>query len=94
MPRPQTNPQELVLPPEIDPNKLPRHSTRPQLAQIHQRYYGPLSPRTLEAWNLPWRDVGGRAVCPTMDFLAEAQRRFDASPVIRGGRRNTTQRAA
>jgi hypothetical protein len=94
MPRPQTDPPRLVPPPEFDPLKLPRHCTRQQLAEIHRHYFGPLSPRTLEAWDLSWRYVAGRAVCPTMEFVAEAQRRFDASPVIRGGRRNATQRAA
>jgi hypothetical protein len=67
-------------------DRLPRYATRKQLSQIHHQYFGPLSARTLESWPLAWRVVNGRAVAELREFLAEAQRRFDEAPVIRGGR--------
>ncbi len=94
MPRPGTNLEPIVWPPEPDPEKLPRNGDRALLARIHQQYYGPLSPRSLEAWPLEWRRVNGRAVAEVRAFLAEAQRRFDAAPVIRGGRRPATEQHA
>ena len=93
MPRPMSNPEQLNLPPEPDPAKLPRYGDRRFLARLHCHYYGHQSPRTLEAWPLPWRIVNGRAVTEVRAFLAEAQRRFDAAPVIMGGRRNPTRKA-
>lgn len=87
MPRPMSTPQPLDLPAEPDLNKLPRFGTRVQLAEIHTKYFGPISHRTLEDWPLGWRRVGGRAVASVLEFLNEAQRRFDAAPVVRGGRR-------
>lgn len=89
MPRPMSNPEPLILPPEPDPDRLPRYADRPTLARIHQHYFGPQSPRTLEAWPLAWRRVNGRAVSEVRAFLIEAQRRFDAAPVVMGGRRAT-----
>jgi hypothetical protein len=87
MPRSSISDQPLPLPPEPDPDKMPiRYGDRQQLSQIHTKYWGKLSPRTLEKWPLDWRIVGGRAVSPVSEFIAEAQRRFDAAPVIRGGR--------
>jgi hypothetical protein len=94
MPRPTSSPEPLVLPPEPDPAKFPNYGDRRLLARIHHQYYGPLSPRTLEAWPLEWRIVNGRAVTAVRAFLAEAQRRFDAAPVIRGGRRSATDQHA
>jgi hypothetical protein len=87
MPHPMVRPEPLVLPPEPDPEKLPRYADRQTLARIHTFYFGPESPRTLEAWPLMWRRVNGRAVSEVRAFLAEAQRRFDAAPVLMGGRR-------
>jgi hypothetical protein len=83
----------LVLPPEPDPEKIPiRYGSREQLSEIHHRYYGPLSPRSLErGWGLQWKVVNGRAVAEVRQFLAEAQRRFDAAPMVRGGHRPTTE---
>jgi hypothetical protein len=69
-----------------DTEKLPRYADRRQLAALHTQYFGPLSPRTLEVWPLAWRTVNGRAVASVEEFLAEAQRRFDAAPAVRGGR--------
>jgi hypothetical protein len=83
----------LELPPEPDLERLPRYAARLQLAEIHQHYYGPISFRTLETWPLVWRRVNGRAVAEVRAFLAEAQRRFDAAPVIRGGRNDRTAAA-
>jgi hypothetical protein len=83
-----SRPELLVLPPELDPESLPRFSDRVTMAAIHRHYYGPQSPRSLQNWPLDWRIVNGRAVAETRAFLAEAQRRFDASRVIaRGGQR-------
>ncbi len=79
------------LPPNPDPDRLPLYGDRRQLAQIHTQYFGPISNRTLEDWPLEWRRVNGRAVSEMRAFLAEAKRRFDAAPVIRGGR-DTGQR--
>ena len=93
MPRPMSLLPALELPPEPDLTKLPRYGDRRQLAQIHNQYFGPLSNRTLEAWPLDWRRVNGRAVAEVRAFLAEAQRRFDAAPVIRGGRNHHRQAA-
>jgi hypothetical protein len=86
MPRPQNNALPLSLPAEPDLEKLPRYGDRRQLAQIHEQYYGRISPRTLESWPLPWRISNGRAVAETRAFLIEAQRRFDAAPTVFGGR--------
>jgi hypothetical protein len=85
---------ELSFPPTPDPDRLPRYGDRRQLAAIHTRYFGPQSHRTLECWPLDWRIVNGRAVAEVRQFLAEAQRRFDAAPVIRGGRSTLSDRMA
>jgi hypothetical protein len=85
----------LSLPAQSDPDLMPiRYGDRHQLAFIHQRYYGPLSSRTLEAWNLQWRRVNGRAVADVRAFLAEAERRFNDAPVVMGGRRTPAHRQA
>jgi hypothetical protein len=96
MARPTSQLRPLVLPADPDPDRMPiRFGDRPQLSEIHERYFGPCSPRTLERWPLTWRVVNGRAVAEVREFLAEAQRRFDAAPVIRGGRSiENTQRTA
>ena len=90
MPRPMSRPEPLVLPPELDPESLPRVADRETMAAIHRHYYGPQSPRSLQNWPLDWRIVNGRAVAETRAFLAEARRRFDAGRVIvRGSQRHT-----
>lgn len=83
----------LALPSDPNPEIMPiRYGSREQLAEIHNRYYGPLSPRSLErGWRLQWRVVNGRAVASVSEFLAEAQRRFEEAPPIRGGRRTLTE---
>jgi hypothetical protein len=86
MPRPMTHPPVLVLPCEPDLDRLPRYATKDQLAEIHCRYFGPISKRTIrESWPLEWHLLNDRQVSETRAFLAEAQRRFDAAPVVRGG---------
>ena len=87
MPRPLLDPIGFAFPPEPDPAQLPRYADRKQLAAIHTKYFGPQSHRTIETWPLDWRRVNGRAVAEVRQFLAEAQRRFDEAPVIKGGRR-------
>jgi hypothetical protein len=87
MPRPQNDALLVPLPPEPDPAKLPRYGERKLLARIHRQYYGPMSDRTLEKWPLDWRQSNGHAVAEVRAFLVEAQKRFDAAPVIMGGRR-------
>jgi hypothetical protein len=81
------------LPSAPDPERLPRYADRRFLALLHTHYFGPQSYRTLENWPLDWRLVNGKAVAEVRQFLAEAQRRFDEAPVIRGGRSNTQQAA-
>jgi hypothetical protein len=85
MPRPISRLMPLALPSDPNPEIMPiRYGSREQLAEIHNRYYGPLSPRSLErGWRLQWRVVNGRAVASVHEFLAEAQRRFDEAPAIR-----------
>lgn len=70
-----------------------RYGDRQQLAEIHRRYWGPLAPRSLERWPLTWKLSNGRAVAAVAEFIAEAERRFNASPAIRGGSSRANQRA-
>jgi len=71
---------------------LPRRVDRRTGAKLVARYFFPVSHRTLEAWSLTWRHVNGYAVCETAELLAEAQRRFDAAPPIRGGKTRAATR--
>jgi len=81
--RSMTNPPPLAMPPVPDLNLLPRYLPKEALASLHDRYYGPLSPRTLrERWPLRWREVNGRLVSSVPEFFQEAQRRFDAAEVV------------
>jgi hypothetical protein len=61
-----------------------------QLAEIHNRYFGPVSPRSLERWPISWRKVNGRNIGSVRDFLALAKTRFESAPLIRGGSGGTT----
>ena len=84
-------PPLLILGPELDPDQLPRNGTPDQLADIHRKYFGPISPVSIrERWGLPWRLVNGRLVSEVRPFLAEAQRRYDAAPVVMSGRRKVS----
>jgi hypothetical protein len=71
------------------PDEMPRYVDRRDGASIIRKLFGPCSPRTLEAWPLPWRRFNGKAVTSTAGLIAEAQRRFDEAPAIRGGRAPT-----
>jgi hypothetical protein len=64
----------------------PRYVDRKRAAEMITRLYFPINHRTLERWPIAGRHVGGYFVMPTADVLAEARRRFDAAPVIRGGK--------
>jgi hypothetical protein len=76
------------LPAEPDPARLPRLATRDQLAVIHARYFGPLSPRTIEALPLPYRrPLGSPALYEVGPFLDWARQRLEAAPLVMGGRR-------
>ncbi len=44
----------------------------------------PVSWRSLPRWRLPWRQVNGRACCPTVALFAEAVRRMEAERPTRG----------
>jgi hypothetical protein len=88
MPRPMSYPPQLILGPVLDPDALPCNATAGQLADIHRKYYGPISPRSIrELWDLEWRSVNGRLVSGVRPFLGEAQRRYDAAPVITSSRK-------
>jgi hypothetical protein len=76
----QTSWLVLDLPPEPDAAALPRYGTKRQLADIHRRWFGPISERSLERWPLDWKRVNGLAVAKTADFLAIAEARFQAEP--------------
>jgi len=77
----------VPLPPTPDQEQLPRVGDRRLLAALHYHYYGPISHRSIERWPLSWRIVNGSAVSSVREFLEEAQRRFDAAPLVMGGRR-------
>jgi hypothetical protein len=95
MPRPSLDEFAVSAPLPLEPDpdlvvqSVGRYQHRRVLKRVHGQYYGDISHRTLEAWPLAWRRVNGRAVCDVREFLAEAQRRFDAAPVVMGGRRAT-----
>jgi hypothetical protein len=78
--------------PEPDLATLPANLDKRGAAQLITKHFFPVSYRSLERWPLTWRQVNGRSITPTKDLLAEAQRRFDAAPVIRGGRRAVEDR--
>ena len=91
MARTSRNAAPLDLPPEPDPDRMPiAYGDKKQLAQIHRRYFGPISHRTLERWSLIWHLVNGRNVSSVPAFLAESKRRFESAPPIRGGSGGTT----
>jgi hypothetical protein len=92
MPRPLRNQRSLILPPEPDPKALPRYITDSQCEEVHCRWYGPAGARTIrENWDLDWFIINARAVTSSRQFLAEAQRRFDAAPAARSGKRASSQ---
>ena len=91
MARTSQNAAKLDLPPEPDPDRMrDMHGDKVQLAEIHNRYFGKLSPRSLERWPITWRKVNGRNVSSVREFLALSKRRFEGAPLIRGGSGSTT----
>jgi hypothetical protein len=91
MARTSRNAAKLDLPPEPDPDRMPiMNGDKIQLAEIYDRYFGKLSPRTLERWPITWRKVNGRNVSSVRDFLALSKRMFESAPLIRGGSGGTT----
>ena len=64
--------------------RFPVRVGRRVAAEIVTNNFFPVSHRTLERWPLKWRRVNGRALVATSDLLAEAQRRVDEAPEIRG----------
>jgi hypothetical protein len=70
---------------EAEPH--PRFVDRRRGAEIVSHECFPVSHRSLETWPLVWRRVNGKAITSTDELLAEARRRLDAAPAIRGGRR-------
>jgi hypothetical protein len=81
MPRPSVRHriEPFTWPKSPDPENFPHYADRRFLAAIHRQYYGPLSEHSLPTWPLDWIIVNGRAVGSTRDFLAEAERRFEAA---------------
>ena len=91
MARTSRNAAKLDLPREPDPDRMPiMHGDKKQLAEIHSRYFGTVSPRSLERWPISWRKVNGRNVSSVRDFLALSKRRFESAPLIRSGSSGTT----
>jgi hypothetical protein len=83
-------PLQALAAPEPDLSYLPRWVTRRQAAQLHARWFGPLTPRTLEYARLPYRRLPGHpAVIETKAFLEWARRRFESAPLLAGGRRGS-----
>lgn len=82
MPRPIT-PAATARDLDATPARMDR---RTAAAFLTARHF-PISPRTLEAADLPWQHVNGRAVVETTALVAWAEAKLAAAPVVRGGRR-------
>jgi hypothetical protein len=85
-----------VLPPylqEVVAQQPPNVDRRTGAALITQHMF-PVSHRSLEAWPLPTRRVNGRAVIPTVVLFEVAYQKFSEAPVIMGGGRTASQKAA
>ena len=54
----------------------------------------PVSPRSIETWQLPTQCVNGRAVVPTVKLLEIAFGKLTAAPVVMGGRKTEERQAA
>jgi hypothetical protein len=73
----------------------PRWLTRKQICDLHFERYGVRpSERSVERWSLTWRYANGVAIADYSEVDQLLEQRFNAVPAIRGGRRNTEQRAA
>jgi hypothetical protein len=79
MTRPSFPLYDLTLPPNLDPDVLPRRPTRRQMVVIHNHYFGPISLRSIEQWPLDWVIVNSHATAALEAFLAEAEHRFEAA---------------
>ncbi|WP_323034138.1 hypothetical protein [Pararhodobacter sp.] len=66
----------------LDLSAYPRFVDRKTGAQIITENFFPVAARSLERWTVPVRHLNGKAVMATSDLLEEAQRRFDAAPVL------------
>jgi hypothetical protein len=86
MARPQNDPVEFPFPPTPDPTLLPHNGDRPYFAKMHRWYWGPISTAQLRAWPIRWIYLNGRAVGSVRDFIAEAEKRYAAAPVLNEGR--------
>ena len=64
---------------------LPARLDRRAGAALISQHLFPISPRTRERWPVTWRRINGKALVDTSELLAEAQRRVDIAPAIRGG---------
>ena len=91
MPRSSAN-WSSELPSEPDLKRLPASLDRAGVARVVSHYFFPVSPRTVEAWALPYRVVGGRAVYRTEEVLAFARQLLESAPLIRGGRQPQSRR--
>ena len=72
---------------------LPRRVDRRGGAALVERYFFPVSPRTLERAALTWRHVNGKAVVETAELFKWASAKLDAAAPIRGGRRRMSEAA-
>ena len=71
---------------EPDFDALPPNTYRKEAPAVIKKHTGEVvSHRSLERWPLQWKRVNGKAITPTRELLAEAKRRLDTAPVIRGG---------
>jgi hypothetical protein len=64
----------------------PVYSARPPGAALLKQHVVEVSPRSLEAWRLPWQHVNGKAVTLTIVLLAVGYAKLSAAPVTMGGR--------
>jgi hypothetical protein len=69
---------------------LPTNVNRRRGAEEISHHLFPVSHRSLEAWPLPTRRVNGQAIFSTRDLFVLAFRKYSASPIVMGGRRNTS----
>jgi hypothetical protein len=74
------------IPSKPDIAEVPRRVDRKTGAELVTRHFFPVSPRSLEAWPLPWLHVNGKAVCETAELFAVAQAKLDAALSSRGGK--------
>ena len=75
----------LEVPDEIL-NELPARVDRRDGAALITKLHFPISPRTLERWDVEWQLINGKALAETKKLLAKAQRMAAEAPRIRGGR--------